>query len=144
MKILVDTSIFVEIDRRNIEVITLLEKCIKKEHDILISTITITISEILVGPYQKENTKQAQNEVKGILSQFHWKELDADTAKKTAAYLAHLIKSGQLIGYQDTAIAATCTTSQADYLLTTNTKHFRNIPQIKDKVITPKELIKII
>ena len=48
MKILVDTSIIVEIDRGNKEVTNLLKK-ILENHELIISTITV--GEILTGSY---------------------------------------------------------------------------------------------
>ncbi|MAE49927.1 hypothetical protein CMI48_03810 [Candidatus Pacearchaeota archaeon] len=142
MKIIIDTSILVELDRKNKTIISLLGKLIENDVEILISTVTI--SEILTGVHLRKDSLRALNETRSILSQFYWKDLDANTAKKIAEYLSYLISKGEKIEYQDVVIAASCTTTSSDYLLTLNTKHFKRIPQIRQKVIDPKALAKLI
>ena len=55
MKILVDTSIIVEIDRGNKEVTNLLKK-ILENHELIISTITV--GEILTGSHLNKNQNE--------------------------------------------------------------------------------------
>ena len=52
-------------------------------------------------------------------------------------------REGKIIEYQDAAIAATFKITGADYLITLNKQHFERIPDIKGKIIEPKELRKI-
>lgn len=137
MKVFFDTTVIVEIDRKNEDVIRLTKNLVDKRHDILVSTITI--SEILAGSYLRSDAKKAVAEAKRLLAQFLWVDFDAAVAEKTAQYLAYLIAEGKPIEYQDVAIAASCTTSKADYLLTLNKTHFARIPDIRDKVYEPKE-----
>jgi len=52
---------------------------------------------------------------------------------------AYLISKGQPIEYQDVAIAASYFLERCDVLLTENKNHFERLPNLKDKVMTPKE-----
>ena len=142
MKVFLDTSIIVEIDRKNAEVIRLIRKLIDNDHDILVSTVTI--SEILTGSYLRKNFKEAVMEAKKILGQFLWIDLDAKIAEKTAQYLAYLIAEGGIIEYQDAAIAATFTVAEANYLLTLNKRHFEAIPDLKGRVYSPEEFSRVL
>ncbi|MBI5332342.1 MAG: type II toxin-antitoxin system VapC family toxin [Candidatus Aenigmarchaeota archaeon] len=141
MNVVLDTSIIVEIDRKNKEVIDILKKLIDNNHRILVSTISV--SEILTGSYLRKDYKSSVLEAKRILGQFLWIDLDAKIAEKTAQYLAYLITEGNIIEYQDAAIAATFKTTDSDYLLTLNKNHFERIPDLKNKVFIPKEFVKL-
>ena len=142
MKIALDTSIIVEIDRKNVEVIKILKRMIDKDYDVVISTVTV--SEILTGSYLRKDFKKAVLEAKKILGQFLWVDLDVEIAEKTAQYLAYLITEGKIIEYQDVVIAATFKVTDSSYLLTLNKHHFELIPGIKGKVYEPKEFLKSI
>ncbi len=137
MRVLLDTSIIVEIDRHNEKVLNLLKKLAEKNVEVVISTVTI--SEILTGSYLKKDFKKAVLEAKKILSQFLWFDLDGEMAEKTAQLLSYLILEGKPIEYQDVVIAATFFISRSDYLLTLNKDHFKIFPDIKNKVFTPEE-----
>lgn len=52
---------------------------------------------------------------------------------------AYLISMGQPIEYQDVAIAASFLLEFCDVLLTENKEHFERLPNLKGKVMTPKE-----
>ena len=142
MNVILDTSVIVEIDRKNKEVINILKKLIDDDHRILVSTISV--SEILTGSYLRKDYKSSVLEAKRILGQFLWIDLDARIAEKTAQYLAYLIAEGYVIEYQDAAIAATFKITDSDYLLTLNKNHFERIPDLKNKIYTPKEFSKVI
>lgn len=142
MRIVLDTSVIVEIDRKNEDIIRIIKKLIENDHSILVSTITI--SEILTGSYLRKDFKRAVSEAKRILGQFLWIDLDAEIAEKTAQYLAYLITEGKIIEYQDIAIAATFKITDSDYLLTLNKSHFQAIPELKNKIFEPREFAKII
>ena len=141
MKIVLDTSVIVEIDRKNDEVIKIIKRLIDNNHDILISVVTI--SEIFAGSYLRNDFKKAVDEARRILGQFIWIDMDAKIAEKTAQYLAYLITEGKVIEYPDVAIAATFKATDSDYLLTLNKSHFESIPDIKGKVYEPKDFKKI-
>lgn len=142
MKILLDTPVIVEIDRKNLDVINLIKKLIDKGDEIIISSITI--SEIFTGCYLREDFKKSLSEANKILGQFQWINLDYQIAEKTAQYLAFLITEGRIIEYQDVAIAATFKITSSDYLLTLNKNHFENLPDLKGKIYGPKEFAKVL
>ncbi|MBS3105934.1 type II toxin-antitoxin system VapC family toxin [Candidatus Woesearchaeota archaeon] len=141
MKIILDTSVIVEIDRKNEVVIRLIKSLIDEDCHILVSTVTV--SEILTGSYLTRDFKKSLSEAKRILGQFIWVELNAEIAEKTAQYMAYLISNGKHIEYPDVVIAATFKIMQADYLLTLNKAHFQLIPELKDKVYEPKEFASV-
>lgn len=142
MKIILDTSIIVEIDRQNENVVNILEETIEKNIEIVISTITI--SEILTGSYLKKEFEKAVLDAKRILTQFLWIDLDGEVAEKTAQILAYLIAEGKMIEYQDIAIAAIFFVSKSDYLITLNKKHFESIESLKGKVLDPDEFNQLV
>ena len=141
MKIIIDASAIVEIDRKNEEVIKLIKSLIDEDCNIMVSTVTI--SEILTGSYLTRDFRKSLSEAKRILGQFIWVDLDEEIAEKTAQYMAYLISNGKLIEYPDVVIAATFKIMQADYLLTLNKAHFQLIPDLKDKVYEPKEFARV-
>ncbi len=138
MKILVDTSAIVEIDRQKETTVDLFKKLTESDTQLLISTITV--SEILTGSYLRTDFKAAVITSKEILSQFLWLPMDGQIAEKTAQLLAYLLTQKKSIEYQDTVIAATFLISGSDYLLTLNKKEFLVFPQLKEKVFSPEEL----
>ena len=79
MKILFDSSIIVEIDRQNEQVITILKDLVNKKHELIISTITV--SEILTGSYLRKDSEEAVVKAKEILNQFTWKDFDNESAE---------------------------------------------------------------
>lgn len=142
MKILLDTSVIVEIDRKNKLMIELIKGLIDKNADISISTVTL--SEILTGCYLREDYENALSEAKRVLSQFLWIVLDSDIAEMTGRFMAYLIKKGKRTEYQDAVIAATFNKIDGNYLLTLNKSHFDLLPELRGKVFTPKELMTIL
>lgn len=139
MKVLVDTSVLVALERRDPEVIELLKTFTRKNIDILISTVTV--SEILTGSYLKKKQKKAVLGAKEVLAQFLWVDLDGAVAEKTGQILAYLITKGKPIEYQDVVIAASFIKSRSDYLITLNKDHFTVFSKIAKKVYKPKEFL---
>ncbi|HLC50247.1 MAG TPA: type II toxin-antitoxin system VapC family toxin [Candidatus Nanoarchaeia archaeon] len=140
MRIVLDTSVIVEIDRKNPDVIKIVKKLIDNGSEIILSMITV--SEILTGSHLTKNAKESVLEAKRIMGQFIWVELDAEIAEKTAQYLAYLISHGKIIEYQDVAIAATFKATDSDYILTLNKAHFEHLPELSGKIYTPAEFSK--
>jgi len=142
MKITLDSSIIVEIDRKNKKVIELMKKIIEKNHEITISTVTL--SEILVGPHLRKDFKKSLLEAKKILSQFLWIDVDAKIAEKTAQLLAYTIISGKLVEYPDVVISATAIQTNSDYVLTLNKQHFDVFAELKGKIFSTDEFAKVL
>lgn len=137
MRVLIDTTVIVDIDRGNKEVIELCRE-LSKAHEALISTVTV--SEVLTGSYLRKDFHKAVKRAKRVLGQFSWISLDGAIAEKVAQLNAYLIAEGQPIEYQDQVISASCLTTDSDVLLTDNKEHFTRIPALKSKVYTPHEL----
>ena len=74
-----------------------------------------------------------------MLNQFRWVTLNGEVAKLVAELNPYLISKGQLIEYQDVAIAASFLYECCDGLLTENKKRFERLPNLKGKVMTPNE-----
>ena len=74
MKLLVDTSIIVKLDRKDKITRDLLKK-FSQDHQLFLSTITL--AEILTGSYLREDFAIAARKAKGIMGRFLWVELDA-------------------------------------------------------------------
>jgi len=141
MKVSLDTSIVVEIERRDEGIIEIIEELMKK-HEIFISAVVQ--SEIFTGTYLRDDYEKATQKAKGLFSKFETIPLNTEIAEIIGQINAFLIADGSVIEYQDVAIAATFSYKRGDYLLTKNKKHFIRIPELRDKVLTPDEADRII
>ncbi len=144
MKILVDTSILVEIDRQNKEAVFFLQELLIGKHELFISTITV--AEILTGSYLRKNTHASLLVAKDILNNFLWIDVDGETAEIVAQLYAKLFleKKQEQIEYADVLIAGCFLRAHCDVLLTLNKKDFILVDLLKDKVSTLEEHKKIL
>ncbi|MHA2219917.1 MAG: type II toxin-antitoxin system VapC family toxin [Candidatus Hodarchaeales archaeon] len=140
MKVSLDTSIIVEIDRGVEETTSLLTHLIDSEHSVFLSAVVA--SEIYTGAYLRDDFRAAASKVRRLLLRFEFISLDAGIAETIGEINAYLISHGLPVEYQDVAIAATFISRKGDFLLTLNKKHFQIIPELKKKTVTPKELQK--
>lgn len=140
MKIFIDTSIVVDIEREIEDTVNLLQHLILTNHTVLMSTVVA--SEIFTGTYLRQDHKKATGKAKELFSCFQIIPLDMDIAETTGKISAYLIANGLPIEYQDVAIAATFVQEKGDWLLTKNKKHFTIIPGLEKAAITPAELKK--
>jgi predicted nucleic acid-binding protein len=134
--VFVDTSIIVDVDRGKQDVIGLCKQ-LTSTNSALISTVSV--SEILTGAYLRKDYRAALKKAEKVLGQFRWVTLNGETAKLIAELNAYLISKGQPIEYQDVAIVASFLLERCDVLLTENIDHFERLPNLKGKVMTPKE-----
>ena len=134
--VFVDTSIIVDVDRGKEDVIELCKR-LTSTNSALISTVSV--SEILTGSYLRKDYKSAVKKAEKVLSQFRWVPLNGEVSKFVAELNAYLISKGQPIEYQDVAIASSFLMEGCDILLTENKEHFERMPNLKGKVMTPKE-----
>ena len=134
--VFVDTSIIVDVDRGKQDVIELCKK-LTSTNSAFISTVSV--SEILTGSYLRKDYRAAVKKAEKVLGQFRSVTLNGEAAKLIAELNAYLISKGQPIEYQDVAIAASFLLECCDVLLTENKEHFERIPNLKGKVMTPKE-----
>lgn len=137
MRFIIDTSILVEVDRGNSEVIELLKQ-LTRDYDVFISVITV--SEILTGSFLRKNHESAVKKAKRIMGQMIWVNIDPLIAEKAGEINAYLIISGKKIEFPDVLIAASSIILNCDYILTLNKDHFKRILSLENKVISPKEL----
>jgi tRNA(fMet)-specific endonuclease VapC len=137
MKISLDTSVVVGIDRGREEVIEVLERVIE-EHEVFISTVVA--SEIFIGTHLREDYKRATRKARELFAKFETVPLDMEIAELAGEIGAYLFGEGLPIEYQDVVIAATFLHRKGDYLLTENTGHFKRIPKLKRKAVKPQEL----
>ena len=141
MKISLDTSIIIEIERKKEETIELIENLLKT-HEIFISAVVP--SEIFTGTYLRKDYKKATQKAKSLFANFEIVPLNMEIAEIIGQINAFLITDGSVIEYQDIAIAATFLYKSGYYLLTENKKHFTRIPELKDKTLTPDEAGRIV
>jgi len=140
MKIFIDTSIVVDIERENEETVNLLQHLITTNNTILMSTVVA--SEIFTGTHLREDYKKATKKAKELFSCFQIIPLDIEIAEIIGKLNAYLIANGLPIEFQDVAIAATFVQEKGNYLLTKNKKHFDIIPGMEKAAVTPAELKK--
>ncbi len=137
MKIFIDTSIVVDIERGNEETGNLLQHLISTNNSVLISTVVA--SEIFTGTYLRQDYKKATKKAKELFSCFNIVPLDMEIAEITGKISAYLIVNGIPVEYQDVVIAAAFVREKGDWLLTRNKKHFSIIPGVEKAAISPAE-----
>ena len=142
MKILVDTSVLVEIDRQNKDAVVFLQHLLLQNHELFISTITV--AEIFTGCYLQKNSAPSVQAAREILNNFLWVDFDCEAAEIAAQLYAKLFleKKQDSIEYADVLIAACFFHARCDVLLTLNKKDFVLIELLKEKVFTLEELKK--
>ena len=137
MRIIIDTSVLVHIDRKDQKIIEIMKE-LHMHHELYISTITI--SEILTGSNLRRDAKKSVEKAKKLFNQIKWISLDSQIAEKVGELNAYLISQGKKIELPDVIISATSLVNNLDVILTFNNKHFRNIPSLKFKAMTPLQL----
>lgn len=140
MKIFLDTSIVVDIEREIEDTVSLVQHLILTNHTVLMSTVVA--SEIFAGTYLRQDHKKATGKAKELFSCFQIIPLDMDIAEAIGKISAYLITNGLPIEYQDVAIAATFVREKGDWLLTKNKKHFAKIPGLEKAAVTPADFKK--
>lgn len=136
MRLFLDSTVLVDVERRRSETATLLESATRADAELGISVITV--SEILLGAYLRRDAERAVLRAKEALGQFVWKEFDGDCADKAAQLMAYLRSAGRPIEYPDVAIAACFLASGSDHLVTEN-KAIAALPPLEGRVFTAKE-----
>lgn len=138
MRISLDTSVIVDIERGKREVIKLLDElAFDDDNHIFISPLVL--SEVFTCTYLRADYKKALKKAKELFSLFEIVSLDAQIAEIIGEINAYLIANGLSIEYQDVAIAATFLSGNGEYLLTENVEQFTRIPPLKKKVLRPGE-----
>ncbi len=138
MKAVIDTSVIIDVDRRDADAIALMKKLTQKQIEVAISTVTL--AEYLTGVFMNPRPDALQKG-RELITQFSWIAMDAQIAEKTAFLLAEQLKNGRPVDFQDTVIASTFFEQFGDILITKNKKHFYQIPP--GKCFSPKEYISL-
>ncbi|MEE8402940.1 MAG: type II toxin-antitoxin system VapC family toxin [Candidatus Hydrothermarchaeaceae archaeon] len=138
MRVSLDTSIIINIERGNQEVIKLLDELVLDDANYVFIS-SVVLSEIFTGTYLRADYKKAVKKAKELFSLFEVVPLDAEIAEIIGEINAYLIANGLPIEYQDVAIAATFLSKKGEYLLTENVEHFSRIPELKKRVLRPGE-----
>ncbi len=133
MKVLLDTTVLIDILKGNEKAIVTVDK-IRREA--VLYTTTINIYEYLRGilllPKNKEKHILALNV---LISNLDVLEIDQEVAKKAAMVYADMRKIGATLDEPDYLIAGACLTNDIDTIITRNEKHFENIRGLR-QVIT--------
>lgn len=140
LKILLDSTVLIDIERKNEETLELVERMTTNNEQLIISVVTVT--EILTGVYFRGG-RENLSEARTLLAQFLSVPLTEEVADKAAQYVAFLLNKRTPIDFKDIAIAATFSVTKSDFLLTQNKKHFEAIPELGSKVRTISEFSKI-
>jgi|TARA_B100001971_G_C17695869_1_gene289270 predicted nucleic acid-binding protein len=140
MKVVLDTSSLIKIERQDETSILIVELLSELDAQMFVSAISI--SELYIGAYFKD-VRSDIVELKEFLSAFSWVEMNHSIAEDTGKIIAKRIRLGKPVDYQDNVISATFLDKNADYLLTMNDKHFKGLG-FDDKIVNPKELLKIL
>ena len=137
MRLILDTTILVKIDRKDQAIIDAM-KNLETSNELHLSTITIM--EILTGSNLRRNAEQAIKKAKMLMARMNWLSISPEIAEKAAEINAYLIANGQKIELPDVVIAATCDVEKMDAILTMNQEHYNRIPFLKDKIYSPLDL----
>lgn len=137
MRVVLDTSVLVDADRRREATIRALEALTVTEQELWISTVSV--AEFLVGPQLRRDRTHALERARHLLGQFRWRSFDGAVAERAGAWMAALHVSGWPVGFQDVAIGATAVEVGADALLTENPSDFSRFPELAGRVSTVAE-----
>lgn len=136
MKVLIDTSIFVDCLRSNpIESSKLFLETIEGTSNGF--TSSIVVAELSVGAYLSPRKNALENTLK-LISTTSIINLDKEIALLGGKIYYDLVKQGKEIELNDCLIAATALFSGIKEVVTKNVDHFERIKQLK--VVTPEDL----
>lgn len=123
---LVDTSVFIELERRERP----LEALEQLAHGERVALASITASELLVGVQRARSTVERERRarhVEAIIAGIPIIDFDLAAAEVHAVLVANLQSIGQSVGSHDLIIAATALSRGYD-VLTLDVRHFGRIP----------------
>lgn len=121
-KVLLDTSIVIELFKGDQEVLNFLDK----QQNVFIAAAVL--AELYLGAYRSANVQKHIEQIKAFLLQCTVLSADQATAEACAKVKAALLKKGKPIPENDIWIAATAL--QYDLPLYTNDKHFSEVDNI--------------
>ena len=126
MGILIDSNIFIGLERRGAELSSWIKG--REEEEVFLSVISA--SELLHGVHRAATPSVRANRlafVEAVLSSFPLLEIDLATARSHAELWSQLEQRGQMIGVHDSWLAATCL-AHGLTLATENVREFTRVP----------------
>lgn len=126
MAVLIDSSVFIEIERRGLGLDVLPR--IARDPEAALSTVTA--SELLVGMYRADSPgrrRRREDFVEGVLTTIPAIPFDLTAARTHAQVTAQMRAMGATIGQFDSMIAATALTLELS-VLTVNVGDFERVP----------------
>ncbi len=136
MKLLIDTSIFIDCLRRKVvnSSIYFLESLIT---DNVGFTSAITVAELSVGAHLSRR-KDALDKTLELISIVEVVDINTDVAVEGGKIYSRLAKEGETIELNDCLISATAISQGINKIVTRNINHFERIKEIE--VFTPEDL----
>lgn len=125
MGVLIDASILIEYERRNLS----LETRLKDRQDEIFFVSVVTASELLHGVYRAADSgirARRSAWVEAVLTRFPLLPVDLAVARLHAQLWAQLVGEGRIIGPHDLWLAATCLTFGLA-LVTANVREFERV-----------------
>ena len=129
MRVLLDTTVLIDIERNRPKAIAGIKALAK--HELCISTITA--NEFFFGAALSSQPDALKN-ASAILNQFRAVDVDMRVALAAATLEAHFRSIGAPRNKGDFLIAATAIVGNCDLLVTANKAHFTDIAALKGKV----------
>lgn len=129
MAVLIDASIFIEVERGRLDIAPHVTR--RQDEESFLSVITA--SELLHGVHRAAQAQQRAKRsafVEGILERFPLLPLDLATARAHAHIWAELASEGNVIGPHDLWLAATCI-AHGLTMVTANLREFGRIPGLQ-------------
>ncbi len=96
MKVVFDTSVLVDIERKNEDSLLLIEKLMDQNAELCISSVSI--AELYVGAYM-QGSKEIRIDMRKFLSAFVWIEMDHAIAEETGKLIANRLEAGKPVDY---------------------------------------------
>ena len=129
MSLILDTSVFITIERRDLS-IAVLPAIIGAHEQVAMSSMTL--SELLMGTFRAESSQRRarrQGFVDALLDHFPVLSFDYISALTHARIKAQLVAEGRIIGPNDLIIAATAVAHGYE-IMTDNVREFQRVPDL--------------
>lgn len=123
MAVLIDTSVFVALERRNADLATLGNRLTED-----LSLSTVTVAELFAGVWRADNPIRRRRR-EAIVEGMRVIPFDLTSARLHAELWASLVYAGKSVGQHDLLIASTALAHGYD-VLTENLREFANVPRL--------------
>jgi tRNA(fMet)-specific endonuclease VapC len=134
MGVILDTSVLIEAERRNLEI----DKFTENREEEIFGLSVITVAELLHGVHLADSTRRRlkrSSYVEKVIELFPIYVFDISIARIYAALWSDLSQKGIQIGAHDLIIGSTALTLGFS-VATVNTRHFERIEGLKIEMLT--------